>query len=68
VLLKYESNLKEHRERKGFTQERLAQELGVTRQTVVNIEKGLNEPKVLLAIAIAGLLGVAVVDLFRKKA
>jgi putative transcriptional regulator len=67
VVFKFNSTLKEHREKKGFTQEGLARQLGVSRQTIVNIEKGLNEPRVLLAIAIAGLLGVAVIDLFHEK-
>ncbi len=67
MVVRYESNLKEHRERAGFTQERLAQELGVSRQTIVNIERGLNEPKVLLAIAIAAAVGVAIGELFRNK-
>ena len=60
----YTSNLKTHRERVGLTQEALARELGVSRQTVVNIERGTNEPKVLLAIALGAILGVAVGELF----
>jgi putative transcriptional regulator len=62
----YESHVKEHRQRLGFTQEALARELGVSRQTIVNIERGLSEPRVLLAIALAATLGVAIQDLFRK--
>jgi putative transcriptional regulator len=49
-----------------MSQEALARQLGVSRQTVVNIERGLSEPRVLLAIAIAAFLSVAVQDLFRK--
>jgi putative transcriptional regulator len=64
--MRYQSAVKEHRERLGFSQERLARELGVSRQTVVNIERGLSEPKVLLAIAIAAVLGAKVDELFRK--
>lgn len=64
----YESRVKEYRERKGLSQEALARQLGVSRQTVANIERGANEPKVLLAIALAGLLGVAVSKLFRNGA
>jgi putative transcriptional regulator len=62
----YESNVKEHRERKGLSQEALARELGVSRQTIVNIERGLSEPRVFLALAIAATLGVAIHELFRK--
>jgi putative transcriptional regulator len=66
TMVRYESHLREHRERAGLSQEALARELGVSRQTIVNIERGLNEPKVLLAIAIAAVLGVAINELFRK--
>jgi putative transcriptional regulator len=62
----YESHVKEHRQRLGLSQEALARELGVSRQTIVNIERGLSEPRVLLAIALATALGVAIQDLFRK--
>ena len=62
----YQSNVREYRQRAGLSQEALARELGVSRQTVVNIEKGLSEPKVLLAIALGAILGVALEELFRK--
>jgi putative transcriptional regulator len=62
----YVSNVKEYRERQGWSQEALARELGVSRQTIVNIEKGISEPRVLLAIALAATLGVAIEQLFRK--
>ena len=62
----YESRVREYRELKGWSQEALARQLGVSRQTVVNIEHGANEPKVLLAIALGALLGAAVSELFRK--
>ena len=63
----YESKVKEFRERKGLTQEGLARELNVSRQTIVNIERGTNQPKVMLAIGIGAILGVAVADLFIKE-
>lgn len=62
----YESNVKQHRERAGLSQEALARQLGVSRQTVVNIERGRSEPHVFLALAIATTLGVAIHELFRK--
>ena len=37
----------------GVTQEALAQEVGVSRQTILAIEKGNYEPSVLLALRIA---------------
>jgi putative transcriptional regulator len=63
----YISNVKEYREQEGWSQEALARELGVSRQTIVNIEKGISEPRVLLAIALAATLGVAIEQLFRKE-
>lgn len=64
----YQSNVKKYRERKGLSQEALARELGVSRQTVVNIERGVNEPRVFLAITLATVLGVAIVELFGRGA
>jgi hypothetical protein len=45
----------------------VARELGVSRQTIVNIERGVSEPRVLLALALAAVLGVTVQELFRKR-
>lgn len=66
MVARYESTVKQHRERAGLSQEALARQLGVSRQTIANIERGLNEPRVLLALALAALFGVAVRDLFRE--
>ena len=63
----YQSAVKEYRQRAGLSQEALARELGVSRETVVNIERGLNEPRVLLALAVAAILGVAIDQLFRRE-
>jgi putative transcriptional regulator len=64
--MSFTSDVREHRKRLGFSQERLARELGVSRQTIVNIERGINEPRVTLALALAAILGVAVEQLFRR--
>ena len=66
IVSPYQSNVREYRLQAGLSQEALARKLGVSRQTVVNIEKGLNEPRVLLAIALGAILGVALEQLFRK--
>jgi putative transcriptional regulator len=63
----YQSNMREYRQRAGLSQEALARQLGVSRQTIVNIERGVSEPKVLLAIALGAALGVAIQELFRKE-
>ena len=62
----YESRVREYRLQRGLSQEALARELGVSRQTIVSIERGSSEPKVLLALAMAAVLGVAVHELFRR--
>lgn len=64
---RYISTVREHREAQGLSQEALARQVGVSRQTIVNIEQGLNEPKVLLALALAAVLCVAIDELFTKK-
>ncbi len=48
----------------GMTQEDLAQKVGVTRQTIIAVERGNYTPSVLLAIKFAGVFKVEVEDLF----
>lgn len=52
------------RSHKGLTQEELAQSVGVTRQTIIAIEKGNYTPSVLLAMKLARVFKVAVEELF----
>ena len=47
-----------------LTQEELAQRVGVTRQTVIAIEKGNYTPSVLLAMKLAAVFSVSVEALF----
>lgn len=54
----------EHRTRLGLTQEELAQKVGVTRQTVIAIERGNYTPSVLLALKLAEVFSVSVESLF----
>ncbi len=54
----------EHRSKRGLTQEALAEAVGVTRQTIIAIEKGNYTPSVMLALKLASSFGVAVEDLF----
>lgn len=63
----YESLVRDYRLKAGLSQEALADQLGVSRQTIVNIENGVNQPKVLLAIALGVALGVTVYELFREE-
>ena len=52
---------------RGITQEGLADELSVSRQTVVAIEKGNYTPSVLLAMKIAKFFAVPVEKIFQIK-
>jgi putative transcriptional regulator len=61
------NSLKEFRARHNLTQEDLAQQVGVTRQTIIAIEKGRFNPSVLLALKMARVLNVTVEELFRLK-
>jgi putative transcriptional regulator len=54
----------EHRQKKGVTQEIFAEAIGVTRQTVIAIEKGNYRPSVLLALKIAKYFKTSVEQLF----
>jgi putative transcriptional regulator len=53
-----------HRTKKGATQEELALALGVSRQTIIAIEKGNYTPSVLLALKIARYFRKPVEQLF----
>ncbi len=48
----------------GFTQEHLAQCLGVSRQTVISIETGRYSPSLALAHKLAQVFGCRIEDLF----
>ena len=48
-----------------MTQQELADRVGVTRQTILAIEKGNYTPSVGLALNLAGVFGVAVETLFQ---
>lgn len=50
-----------------LTQEQLADRIGVTRQTILSIEKGRYTPSVALALRMAAVLGCSVEDLFQLK-
>jgi putative transcriptional regulator len=58
------NRLRELREGRGLTQEELAKALGVTRQTIIAIEKGKYDPSLRLAFKIARFFGVKIEDIF----
>jgi putative transcriptional regulator len=58
------NNVQELRTKKGLTQEIFAEKAGVSRQTVIAIEKGNYTPSVLLALKIAKIFKSSVEDIF----
>lgn len=61
------NHLKEIRVANEFSQESLAESIGVTRQTIISIEKGSYQPSVGLAIKLAKKLNQKVEELFFYK-
>ncbi|WP_456366203.1 helix-turn-helix transcriptional regulator [Thermococcus sp.] len=58
------NRLRELREKRGLTQEELAEALGVTRQTIIAIEKGRYNPSLRLAFRMARFFNVKIEDIF----
>ncbi len=58
------NKMQEHRKTRGFSQEKLAQTLGVSRQTIISIEKGRYKPSLPLAMIIAEIFDTRVEDIF----
>ena len=58
------SPVREQRKRMRITQAELAEQVGVSRQTIISVEREDYAPSVYLAIRIARALGKTVEDLF----
>ncbi len=58
------TRIKEYRARMDLTQADLAARVGVRRETVLYLEKGLYNPSLLLAARVAHVLGATVDELF----
>jgi putative transcriptional regulator len=63
-MIELHNRLRDTRLAKGITQEGLADQVGVTRQTIIAIEKAKFVPSVKLALMIARALDVAIDFLF----
>lgn len=59
-----QNNVSDYRMNSGTTQEGLAYSVGVSRQTIIALEKGNYTPSILLAIKIAQFFKVPVERLF----
>ena len=66
-MISMKNQLKVYRAMHDLTQESLAQQLGVTRQTVVSIENGRYDPSIGLAFRIAKLFNVHIEDVFEYE-
>jgi putative transcriptional regulator len=62
--MKLQNSLRECRIERGLTQEALASMVGVTRQTIIAIEKGGYTPSMKLGMLLARSLEVPIVNLF----
>lgn len=59
-----ENRIREYRKKFGITQEELAEELGVTRQTIISLENGKYCASLLLAHKAARKFGTTIEELF----
>jgi putative transcriptional regulator len=66
--MELDNRLKEMRLQRSLTQEDLAAAVGVTRQTIISVEKGKFVPSVRLALELAHALDVHVEDMFSLQA
>lgn len=62
ILMK--NRIKVYRALHNLSQEALALKVGVTRQTILAIEKGKYDPSLLLAFKISHFFGVSIEDIF----
>ena len=58
------NDLAERRARLGWSQAVVAERLGVSRQTVISIERGRYDPSLPLAFRIAGVFGARIDEIF----
>jgi putative transcriptional regulator len=59
-----DNDLAERRARLGWSQAALAERLGVSRQTVISIERGRFDPSLPLAFRIAAVFGARIDEIF----
>lgn len=61
---KLHNTIRKTRAVRSITQDELAKAAGVSRQTIISIERGRYNPSIVLALKIAGYLEVSVEELF----
>ena len=62
-----ETRMQESDQSDQWTQEGLAKRLGVTRQTIISIEKGTYNPSLALAFKLAHILGMKIEEIFEYR-
>ncbi|MCM3762422.1 helix-turn-helix transcriptional regulator [Alkalihalobacillus oceani] len=58
------NKLPDFRKQSGYSQDKLAEKLGVSRQTIISIEKGKYNPSLPLALVMAKLFNTSVEEIF----
>ena len=58
------NRIEEIRKARGIRQEELAQQLGVSRQTISSLETGRYNPSIFLAYKVAKLFGMTIEEVF----
>lgn len=58
--------LRKKRENKGYTQEEVAQRLGISKQNVCSFEKGYKIPSLMIAVAAADLFGCSMDEMIGR--
>lgn len=61
------NTIREVREKQSLTQADLAEMVGVSRQTIISLEKGSYNPSLELAFKISKVLKASIDDLFRME-
>nr|WP_211252947.1 helix-turn-helix transcriptional regulator [Carnobacterium gallinarum] len=61
------NKVREERKTKKMTQEELAGKVGVTRRTIISLEKGSYVPSLLLALDLSEVLDIKIDELFLKS-
>ena len=59
-----DNRVRTFRDARGWSQQTLAQRLGVSRQSVIAIESGKSDPLLPLAFRIAEIFGVSIEEIF----
>lgn len=64
TVAEFECRLKRYRQMKGLTQEQLAAQVGVRRETIMRLEKAQYNPSLKLAVDIARAVETPIEELF----